>query len=157
MNKTIFRIDYKISLIIIMALGVIIGFLSNAYNVNGFISLILHFIKLMILSFIYLGLYLIENKNKDFKDKLKYIFGDLILFNALNFICAIFTTTHILSYMFLTFSGIISLYMIISFSIEIINLYLKNEIINKVISLNKKIGLAIANPIIKAFEKITND
>jgi hypothetical protein len=157
MNKTIFRIDYKISMIIVMVLGVVIGFVSNAYNVDGFMSLIFHFIKLIVLTFIYLGLYLIENKNIEFKDKLKYVFGDLVLLSSLNFICSIFTTAHILAYMFLTFSGVISLYVIVSFTMEILNLYFKNEVINKVISLNKKIGLAIANPIIKSIEKITND
>ena len=99
----------------------------------------------------------VPSQLQEFKDKMKYVFGDLVLLSSLNFICSIFTTAHILAYMFLTFSGIISLYVIVSFTMEILNLYFKNEVINKVISLNKKIGLAIANPIIKSIEKITND
>ena len=45
MNKTIFQIDYKISVLIICVLGVIVGFVSNAYSVNGVVSFIFHFIK----------------------------------------------------------------------------------------------------------------
>ncbi|MBR3891323.1 MAG: hypothetical protein IKJ30_04545 [Bacilli bacterium] len=157
MNKTIFQIDYKISVIIICVLGIISGFVSNAYTVNGVVSFIFHFIKIGVLTLIYLALYLIENKNKQFKEKLKYLFGDLAILNLMNIVFAIFISTHILPQLFLTMSGIISLYIVVSFSFEIVTLYYKNEIIGKITEFNKKIGNAIANPIVNLIDNITND
>ncbi len=157
MNKTIFQIDYKISVLIICVLGVIVGFVSNAYSVNGVVSFIFHFIKIGVLTLIYLALYLIENKNKQFKEKLKYLFGKLTILNLMNIIFAIFISTHILPQLFLTMSGIVSLYIVVSFCFEIVTLYYKNEIISKIIEFNKKIGNAIANPIVNLIENITND
>lgn len=157
MNKTIFQIDYKISVLIIAILGIIVGFVSNAYAVNGITSLIFHLIKVGVLTLVYLALYLIENKNNVFKEKLKYIFGDLVLFNFMNIIFSIFICAHILPQLFLTLSGIVSLYIVVSFCLEIVDLYYKNEIVTKVMNLNKKIGVAVANPIVNVIDKTTND
>jgi hypothetical protein len=83
--------------------------------------------------------------------------GGILLLNASNLIFSIFTTTHILSGLFLTFSGVVSLYMVISFTLEIINLYYQNKFIDKMILFNKKIGTAVAEPIISLFKRTTND
>ncbi len=157
MNKTIFRLDYKISMLIVSVLGIVMGFITNAYGVNGIISFIFHLFKIFILTFLYLVLYFVENKNLDFKNKLKYMLGGILLLNASNLIFSIFTTTHILSGLFLTFSGVVSLYMVISFTLEIINLYYQNKFIDKMILFNKKIGTAVAEPIISLFKRTTND
>ena len=158
MNKTIFQIDYKLSVIIISILGIIIGFVTSAYNVTGMPSFLLYFIKVTILSFLYLIFYLIENKNSDFKEKLKYILGNLLALNGLNITFAVFCAAHILPSLFLTLSGLISLHIIASFVLEIIALYFKNNVIEKIISFNKKIGTVVADPIVRFFDKkITND
>lgn len=157
MNKTIFQIDYKISVLIISILGIIVGLISNVYGVNGIVAFLLYFIKINVLTLIYLSLYLIENKCEPFKHKLKYIFGYLLILNASNLIFSILTSAHVLPQLFFALSGIVSLYVIISFVAEILDLYYKNEIVAKLISFNKKIGNAIANPIVNFIEKITND
>lgn len=158
MNKTIFQIDYKLSIIIVSILGIVIGFVSNAYSVSGIVGLLFHFIKIIILTGLYLVFYLIENKNDSFKTTLKYMFGTIVVLNGFNLIFTIFSSTHILEHLFLTLSGVISLYIIISFVLEILSLYYKNEIADKIILFNKKIGTAVADPIISFFEKkITND
>lgn len=158
MNKTIFQIDYRLSIIIVSLIGIIIGFISNGYMVNGFVPLLFYIIKITILCGLYLVFYLIENKNKEFKCKVKYMMGYLVLFNSFNLICVIFSLAHILDGLFMTLTSIISLYIIISFVLEILVLYFNNEIVEKIVNANKKIGLAVANPIVNFFDsKITND
>jgi hypothetical protein len=158
MNKTIFQIDYKLSVMIISILGIIVGFISNGYGINGLGGLFMHLIKILMFVGIYLVFYLIENKNTTFKEKLKYMLGNIMIANAINFTFAIFSLTHILPYLFLTLSGIVSLYIIVSFIFEILSLYVDNKLINKLITVNKKIGNAIAEPITSFFDKkFTND
>ena len=84
--------------------------------------------------------------------------GNLLMLNGINVVFSVFCATHILPSLFLTLSGVISLYIITSFVLEVLSLYYKNEIVDKVISVNKKIGTAVADPIAKLFErKTTND
>lgn len=157
MNKTIFQLDYKVSVIIVSILGIFIGFVSNAYNVNGGLAFVFHFVKLLLLTGAFFALYLLENKNKEFKDKLKYVVGDLFLLNAINLMFSIFVVTHIISPLFIILSGIVSLYVIFMFVMEIVNLYFENSTIGKVMNFNKKIGDAIATPITRMVNKSTND
>lgn len=158
MNKTIFNLDYKISIIIVSFLGILLGFLSNAFYVNGIIGLVIYLFKLILFSGIYVIFYFIEKNNKEFKLANKRMSGYLLISAILNIIFSIFSTAHLLSGFFLTLSGIVCFWLILSFISEIINVCLQNKIINKIINVNEKIGLAIANPIIKLIDsKITND
>jgi len=158
MNKTIFQIDYKLSIIIVSLIGIIIGFISNGYMVNGLMPLLFYLIKMIVLCGLYLVFYLIENKNEEFKYKLKYMMGYLLVLNSFNLICIIFSLTHILSGLFLTLTSIVSLYIIVSFVLEILVLYFDNEIVDRIVNINKKIGQAVADPIVSFFDKkITND
>ena len=158
MNKTIFQLDYKISMLIVSLVGIFVGFISNVYNVKGVLGFIFYLIELVLLTGLFFILYCIENKNKEFKNKVKYLFGDLALMSVLNIVFALFSITHIMQFLFITLSGIACLCIIYVFALEIVHLYLENKTVVKLVDFNKKIGDAIATPIVKLIsKKTTND
>lgn len=157
MNKTIFNLDYKISVIIISFLGVLFAFLSNAFYVGGLFGFILYLFRFCLFISVFLLIHLIERNNNEFKNGSKRMLGYVAISSLLNTIFAVFTTTHLLKGVFLTLSGIVCFWLIFSFVIEILKLYFNNKIIDKIFSINEKIGLVLANPIVNVFGKITND
>ena len=157
MNKTIFNLDYKKSIIIVSVLGVILGFLSNAFYVNGFIELIFYIFRFSLFAFIYVVLYMLEKNNLEFKMSNKRMVGYLIVSSLLNIIFSIFATAHLLTTIFLTLSGIVCFWVIASFIIEIINVCIDNNIISKILRINEKVSLIIANPIIKFIDSKVNN
>ena len=70
--------------------------------------------------------------------------------------CSIFVSTHLLSGLFITISGIVCFWEIMAFVIETLQLYFNNKFVRNLFVINKKIGLTLASPIIKLFN-ITND
>ena len=157
MNKTIFNLSYKISMIIFSLLGVLLGFLSNVYYVNGLSSFIFYLLRAVLFMGIYFGIYVLE-KNSDFKDSTRRMLGYLSVSYLVNMVCAIFSITHILGGVFLTISGLICFWLILAFVFELLVIYIDNRIINKIFNVNKKIGLAVAYPIVKLLsKKVTND
>ena len=157
MNKTIFNFNLKISTILISSFGVLLGFLANAFYTNNFFGLIFFIIRSCLFVGIYLCVYFLEKNNFDFKNKCKRMVGYLIWCYLLNLLCSIFALTHILQGVFLTVSGVICFWTIASFILEILYLYFDKKWLSKIISVNEKIGLTIANPIVKIIEtKTTN-
>ena len=156
MNKTIFNLDYKLSIIIISILGIVFAFLSNAFYISGFLEFILYIFRFILFIGVFLIFYILENNNMEFKNAITRMIGYLAINTVFNIVFAIFTTAHLLRGLFLTFSGIVCLWLIISFVIEITYLYTNNKIIEKILFINEKIGLVFSNPILKLFNKITN-
>ena len=158
MNKTIFNLNYNISIWIIGIMGIMFAFLSNAFYVEGILELLSYVLRFVLFIGIYLFLYLVEKNNSDFKETTKRMMGYLISSSTCNIVFSIFVTSHLLRGLFLTLSGIICFWLILVFVVEIIKLYKSNKLIKRFFEVNKKIGLAFANPIIKFIDsKITND
>lgn len=158
MNKTIFNLNYKSSVIIMSLLGIIFGFLSNVFYINGFLELIFYVFRFFLFIGVYLLIYLFEKNNNEFKVVNKRMMGMLIISSISNSIFAIFAITHLLSGLFVILSGVVCFILIVYFVMEIINVVNENKICQKIININEKIGSAIANPIVKYIEsKITND
>lgn len=158
MNKTIFNLSYKASLTIMAILGVLFGFLSNAYYINGFLELIFYVFRFLMFIGVYLLIYLLEKGDENFKSFNKRMMGILVLSSIVNTIFAIFSSAHLLGGLFIVLSGVVCFILIMSFVIEIINVFHENKVFNIIVGLNKKIGNAFANPIVKSLEaKITND
>jgi len=156
MNKTIFNLNYKISIIIISILGILFAFLSNAFYVSGFLGFILYLFRLVLFIGVFLILHLSEKNNLEFKRTNKRMIGYLTINSLLNIVFAVFASAHLLRGVFLTFSGVICLWLIIAFVIEIARLYTNHKIVDKLLLINEKIGLVFANPIVNVFNKITN-
>ena len=152
MNKTIFNLDYKLSVIIVSVLGIIFAFLSNAFYVGGLMGFILYVFRFLLFIGVFLILNVIEKNNMEFKDSLKRMIGYLVISSSLNIIFSIFTTTHLLRGFFLICSGIVCFWLIVAFLLEIIKLYFNSKIVDSVLNVNKKIGLAVANPIARLFD-----
>lgn len=158
MNKTIFNLDTKTSIIFVSALGILLGFLSNAFYVDGLMDLIFYVFRFILFVIIYAIFYVIEKKNDEFKQTNKRMIGYLAISSILNVIFSIFITSHILPSLFLTLSGVICFWLIITFTFEILHVCVNNKIINKTITVNEKIGSVVANPIVKLVDNIsTND
>ena len=158
MNKTIFNFNYKISVIIVASLGILLGFLANAFYVNTFLSYIFYVFRSLLFVGIYIVLYLLEKKCIAFKDACKRMIGYLTICYTFNLLCTLFSLTHILKTIFLTVSGLVCFWTILVFLVELLNLFLKQKWLIKMQSVNEKIGLAIANPIVKLVQiKATND
>lgn len=158
MNKTIFNLSYKTSVIAISVFGILLAFLSNAFYVDNFIEWILYIFRFLLFIAIYGVFYLLEKENKEFKETNKRIMGYLIANGILNITFAIFSLTHILQSLFLTLSGITCFILIHLFVVEILQLFLNNKIINTMFEIQKKIGLFLASPIVMFIDrKITND
>ena len=157
MNKTIFNLNYKTSIIIVSILGIILGFISNAFYVDGIVDFILYIFRFALFVGIYLIIYFLE-KFKDFKLSNARMMGYLMINCTFNIVFALFSITHILPSLFLTLSGIVCFWTIFSFVIEILAVCIKNKFIDKIFNFNKKIGLLISSPIVKLVDsKITND
>ena len=155
MNKTIFKLNYKNSIIIVSIVGIIFSFLSNAFYINGVMEFILYTFRLLLFLGIYLVLYFIEKDNIEFKESLKRIVGYMGATTLINLSCGVFVGTHLLSGLFIAISGIACLWLILAFVMEVLQFYIKNKFITNFYLANKKIGLTFANPIIKLFN-ITN-
>ena len=158
MNKTIFNLNSKISIIIIACFGIVFSFMTNAFYVVNFWSFILYVFRFCLFVGIYLLLYLFEKQNLEFKQKCK-IMGGYFLGNALvNICCALFSVTHILKEIFLLVSGIVCFWSILAFIVEIVILFVKGNLLNKISITHEKIGSILINPIVRIFEKkTTND
>lgn len=158
MNKTIFNLNSKTSIIIVASLGVFFSFLTNAFYIVDFWDFILYILRFCLFVGIYLALYYVEKSNLAFKNRCK-VMGGYFLTNALvNIGCAIFSVTHILKDMFLLFSGIVCFWTIFAFVAEILMLVVKNKWVKRISEVNEKIGSIFINPIVKLFEnKTTND
>jgi len=154
MNKTIFNLNYKISIIIISILGILFAFLSNAFYVSGFLGFILYLFRLVLFIGVFLILHLSEKNNLEFKRTNKRMIGYLTINSLLNIVFAVFASAHLLRGVFLTFSGVICLWLIIAFVIEIARLYTNHKIVDKLLLINEKIGLVFANPIVNVFNII---
>lgn len=158
MNKTIFNLNTKISIIIISSLGILLGFLANAFYVVNFIDFVFYVFRAALFIGIYIILQILEKKNLEFKNTCKRMIGYLVLCYLANSICVLFSLTHIIKGVFLSASGIICFWTILVFVIEILKIYFDNKLLRKFTVINEKIGLAIANPIVKLIEdKATND
>lgn len=158
MNKTIFNLTYKNSLIAISILGVILAFLSNAFYVDNFIELILYIFRFALFISIYLIFYILEKNNEEFKLANKRVVGYLVVSGILNSVFAVFCLAHILPNLFLSLNGIICFILIYLFAMEIVGLFVNNNFVNKILNTHKKIGLFFASPIVKYVDKkITND
>ena len=156
MNKTIFNLDYKLSVIIVSVLGILIGFLSNGFYINGVMSFIFYIFRFILFVGIYAIFYVIEKRNNDFKEANKRMIGYLMGSSILNIIFGIFIATNLLKGLFVTLSGIVCLWVIFSFIMEMLVACIDNKAITKIFDVNKKIG-SIANPILKVIDDITND
>ena len=158
MNKTIFNLNGKMSIIIVACLGILLGFLSNAYYVSDFLDFILYIFRGILFIGIYLAIYSLEKNDLGFKSTNKRMLGYLSCSYLLNTICALFAITHILSQLFLVISGIVCFWVILVFIFEVLCLYFENKWIVKINKFNEKIGLLFANPIVRLLEKkTTND
>lgn len=158
MNKTFLNLDYKISVLIVSFFGIILGFLSNAFYVDSIIEMVLYVFRFLLFIGIYLLMFFIEKKNLEFKESLKRMSGYLLVSSILNVVFALFSLTHILVSVFLFMSGVLCLWVIVSFLLEIIYVYKINNNIKNIVNVNKKIGLILISPIIEKIEKgITND
>lgn len=158
MNKTIFKLDIKPSIIILASVGILLGFLSNIFYVNGAMDFIFYIFRLLLIIFVFSLFTILEKNNEEFKKASKRNLGYLALSSVLNIAFAIFKITHILPNLFLTLSGVICFWVIASFVLEILCVCIDNKSINKIICMNEKIGKAIANPIVKLVNNIiTND
>lgn len=156
MNKTIFNLDYKVSIIIVSVLGILIGFLSNGFYVNGVMSFIFYIFRFILFIGMYAIFYVIEKRNSEFKEANKRMIGYLIGSSILNIIFGVFVASNLLRGLFVTLSGVVCLWIIFSFVMEILAVCIDNKIISKIFDINKKIG-SIANPILKVVDNITND
>ena len=156
MNKTIFNLSYKSSIIIVSLLGIMFGFLSNAFYVNGVMDFILFAFRLILFLGVYLILFFIEKNNGEFKESTRRMLGYIGVSALLNIVCSIFVSTHLLSGLFITISGLVCFWEIMAFVIETLQLYFNNKFVGNLFMINKKIGLTLASPIIKLFN-ITND
>lgn len=158
MNKTIFNLNYNISIIIMGIIGVVFAFLSNAFYVDGIIELLCYIFRFMLFIGIFLLIYLVEKNHIEFKETNKRMMGYLTISSLCNVLFSIFVTSHLLRGMFLTLSGIVCFWLILAFVIEVVSLYTDSNLVKKIFNFNKKIGLAFANPIVKFVDsKITND
>lgn len=158
MNKTIFNLDSKISIIMIAVLGIIFSFMTNAFYVVNFWGFILYFFRFCLFAGIYLLFYFAEKNNLVFKSRCKVMGGYLLVNASINIACALFSVTHILKDVFLLVSGIMCFWSILAFMGEIMILFIERKWLKRICDLNEKIGSIFINPIVKIFEKkITND
>ena len=158
MNKTIFNLTTKASILLIASFGILLGFLANAFYVNTFISYILYILRSALFVGVYVVIHFTEKKNKLFKDASKRMIGYLSMCYISNLLCALFSLTHILKEIFLTASGLVCFWTILVFVIEILYMFSNQKWVVKFQSFNEKIGLTFANPIVKIIEnKTTND
>ncbi len=158
MNKTIFNLELKLSVIIVSILGIILSFLSNGFYVNGILNFIVYLLRCLLFVSLFIVFYVSENNNLQFKDTLKRMIGYLVIVEGLNIICSIFIVTHLLRGVFVTISGIVCFYLICAYVVEILKNCSNNKIVNAIFKINEKIGLTFANPIIKFIDtKITSD
>ena len=158
MNKTIFNLDVKVSIMIVSILGIILSFLSNGFYVNSVLNFVFYVFRCILFVTLFVVFYMSESNNLQFKDALKRMVGYLIITEGLNLVCSVFVVTHLLRGVFVTISGIVCFLLIFTFVIEILNIYFSNKFIKVIFNINEKIGLKISNPIISFIEsKITND
>ena len=148
MNKTIFNLNVKVSTIIMSSIGIVFAFLSNAFYVKGVVGYILYLFRIVLFCGVFLCVYATE-KNEEFKETMKRIvgyFGINLIFNS---IFALFSATHLLTFLFITLSSIICVYLIVSLVFEILNVILNKKYIYKIIKINEKITLKSAHLFIK--------
>ena len=157
MNKTIFNLNYKTSIIIVSILGIILGFLSNAFYINGVLGYIFYLFRLIVFVGIYGIMNFLEKNNEEFRIATKRMIGYLSVGGILNIIFALFATTHILRELFLTLSGVVCFWVILAFVVEILIVYIKeNKVINRILKIDEKIGAITSQAIVKLF-KSKND
>ena len=158
MNKTIFNLEYKKSILISAFMGIFFGFLSNVFYVNGIMETIFYILRFALFIGIYLFLFFVEKKNLEFKEANKRMCGYIVVNCICNTLFSIFVSAHLLPGVFLTFSAIVCFWLISAFFVEILILKSNNLFLKKVYFFNEKIGLKFASPIIKFISrKITND
>ena len=156
MNKTFLNLNYKNSLILLSSIGILFALLSNVYYVNGFLGVILYVLRFSLFILFFIAFYLLERYQVDFKEASKRMIGYLGVCAICNCICSIFVVTNLLKGLFLTCSGVVCLWCILSFVIEIFRVYKSHKFVEKWFQVNKKIGSFIANPILSVVSKITN-
>lgn len=157
MNNTIFNLNHKMSIIIVSIIGILLGFLSNAFYIGGILSFIFYIFRCILFIGIFGVLYLLEKKNTQFKSANKRMMGYLGISAIFNVVFSIFVVTHLLGALFITLSGIVCFWVIFSFVIEILNVCLENSVITKILSVNEKIGLIVGNPIAKVLDNLTTN
>ena len=112
-------------MVILSVLGILLGFIANAFYVGSFMGFILYVLRTFLFVGIYLGIYLLEKQNMDFKRLAKRMMGYLGVCYVGNLVCILFALTHILKGVFLTVGGLICFCTIVAFIFEILNIYFK--------------------------------
>ncbi len=82
MNKTVFRLDREVSIIILSAIVMLFVFLSGYSQAGGLISLLFISIKAIIFVVVPFGVYLLEKNNLEFK-KVAAIYTSYFLIDLL--------------------------------------------------------------------------
>lgn len=158
MNKTIFNLSDRFSIIIMGLFGIILGFLANAFYVNTFISYLLYILRAGLFLGAFIISYVLEKRSMIFKIACKRMLGYLLICYSFNLLCTLFSLTHILKEVFLTISGLVCFWTILVFALEILSIFFNQKWISKFQMINEKIGLAIANPIVRLIQnKTTSD
>lgn len=153
MNKTIFNLNLKMSVIILASLGVLFSVMSNAFYVDDFIGFILCLFRSVLIVGGYLGIYLLEKHNTEFKSITKRMFGYLGMCYVANQVCILFSLTHILKNTFLTISGLVCFYTIVMFVLELINIFYSKRLVKQMIVFNERKTLFLTNLLLELIER----